>query len=836
MSRLPLLSLRRLLHAAPLLLAACSPAPRRGADVPPVALADNPIVRTHYAADPSARVFGDTLFLYPSHDRGFPLGPGADGRMRYGLTPAPGDATDGRASFDMEDYRVYSTTDMLTFDDRGVAFDAVAATPWASGQAWAPDCVERDGRYYLYYPIDRRHIGVAVSDRPTGPFRDALGRPLLSVDTPGVVCDRDFIDPCVLIDTVGIGADGRPRLQAYLFAGQGTLCAVRLGDDMVSYDTTTVVTAAGDTLARHGVYLIEGATEFFEAAWVHRRDGRYYLSYSTGERITDPAMRTKNNFLADPALGRAHQPEIAYAVASSPLGPYTYRGVILGAVSSGTNHHSIAPFRGQWYLFYHTADLSLALNPTLTRGHGCRRSLAVEPLAYDAEGDILPVVPRPAVLPEVRAAADSALQAAFGRDFDDATLRLDYILGGDARRQSVHFLGAQRSGRWAGRRRHMDRPLLRGNGQIAVADSATGRVLYAESFSTLFQEWATGYAEARTLSRAFEHTALVPWPRRTVRVTLTLTDAHGHETARLEHCISPADILIRPQPPTACPVVELHRGDSLWAACDVAIVAEGYTEAEMPRFLADARAAADTLLSYEPFASHRAQFNIRAVCSPSQDSGVSIPRLGHWRRTAVGAHYDTFRTDRYLTTLRSHRLHDLLGGVPAEHVLILVNGEDYGGGGVYNMQTILPARNAFFTELLVHEFAHAFAGLGDEYFYDDMDEPAYFADTEPWEPNLTTLRDFGSKWADLLPPGTPVPTPTDSLETTDAEVRRRWSTFTPDQRARLSQRVGVYEGAGYASRGVYRPAQECMMKILQCRDFCPVCRRAIERTIAHQTR
>lgn len=819
------------------LLAACTPTTHsHQADTPQGCLADNPIVRTHYTADPSARVFGDTLYIYPSHDRGFPLGPDADGRMRYGLTPAPGDPTDGRAAFDMEDYRVYSTTDMHTFADRGMAFDAVRLTPWASGQAWAPDCVERDGRYYLYYPIDRRHIGVAVSDHPTGPFRPALDRPLLSIDSPGVVCDRDFIDPCVLIDTVGIRADGSPHVQAYLFAGQETLCAVRLGDDMVSYDTATVVSAAGDTLARHGVYLIQGATEFFEAAWVHRRGDRYHLSYSTGERITDPALRTKNNFPADPALGRAHQPEIAYAVADHPLGPYTYRGVILGPVSSGTNHHSIVAFRGAWYIFYHTSDLSLALNPTLSRGHGCRRSLCVEPLSYDAEGDILPVMPRPAVLPEVRAAADAEMQAAFSRDFDDATLRLDYILGGNATRQDVYFAGAYRTERWAGRRRHMEQPLLRGNGQIAVADSATGRLLYAESFSTLFQEWTTSYAEARTLSRAFEHTALVPWPRHSVRITLTLTDAHGRETARLAHYVSPSDILIRPLPTTSCPVVELHRGDSLWAACDLTIVAEGYAEHETDRFLADARAAADTLLSYEPFASHRTQFNIRAVCAPSADSGVSIPRLGQWRRTAVGAHYDTFHTDRYLTTLHSHHLHDLMAGVPTEHVLILVNGEDYGGGGVYNMQTILPARNAFFTELLVHEFAHAFAGLGDEYFYDDMDEPAYFADTEPWEPNLTTLRDFGAKWADLLPPGTPIPTPTDSLETTDSEMRRRWASFTPAQRAMLSQRVGVYEGAGYSSHGVYRPAQECMMKILQCRDFCPVCRRAIERTIEYQTR
>ena len=293
--------------------------------VPAYSQPANPIILDAYTADPSAHVFGDTLWVYPSHDR------------------------DDAVSFSMEDYHAYSTTDMVTWRDHGVIFNPLRQTSWAKSAAWAPDCVFRNGRYYLYYPTDKRHIGVAVSDTPYGPFHDPLGRPLLSIDSPGVVCDRDFIDPAVFIDDDG---------QAYLFVGQNTVCCVRLNDDMVSYDGT--------------VHIVEGVKDFFEAVWVHKRDGIYYMSYSDG-----------------PFHG--HEPRIAYCTATSPLGPYTYRGVILDPVSSGTNHHSIVNYRGQDYLFYHTADISRHLAPDYHCG--VRRSVCVDSLFYNPDGTIRKVRP-----------------------------------------------------------------------------------------------------------------------------------------------------------------------------------------------------------------------------------------------------------------------------------------------------------------------------------------------------------------------------------------------------------------------------------------------------------
>lgn len=286
----------------------------------------NPLILDQYTADPSAHVFHDTLWVYPSHDKS--------------------DA----ASFSMEDYHVFSTTDMVNFEDHGVIFNPLTQTTWAEKAAWAPDCVERNGKYYLYYPTDMKHIGVAVSDRPDGPFVDPLGHPLLSIDSPGIVCDRDFIDPCVFIDDDG---------QAYLYVGQNTPCCVKLNEDMVSYDGK--------------VYLLEGCFEFFEAAWMHKYNGKYYFSYSDS-----------------PFLG--HPARIAYCTSDSPLGPFEYQGIILPPMNSGTNHHSIVEYQGQWWLFYHTSDLSLYTNPTREGHPGVRRSIACDPLYYNPDGTIQEVV------------------------------------------------------------------------------------------------------------------------------------------------------------------------------------------------------------------------------------------------------------------------------------------------------------------------------------------------------------------------------------------------------------------------------------------------------------
>ncbi len=294
-------------------------------------LAQNPFINHMYTADPSARVFNDTLYVYPSHD--------------------PDTAT----WFSMVDWHVLSTTDMVNWTDHGVAL-SLDDLSWADHEAWAPDCEFRNGKYYFYYPVESNYIGVAVGDKPYGPFVDPLDGPLITRETTGVVNNRDLIDPTIFIDD-----DNTP----YLIFGQNDVNIVRLNDDMISFDDS--------------VRVIEGVDDFFEAVWMHKYDGKYYISYS----------------------GRG---KILYGIGDSPYGPFQYQGEILDEVNSGTNHHSIVEYKGDWFLFYHNSDLYFTHNPDVEPvmnwegNNPFRRSICVDRLYYNEDGSIRKVLPTKAGL------------------------------------------------------------------------------------------------------------------------------------------------------------------------------------------------------------------------------------------------------------------------------------------------------------------------------------------------------------------------------------------------------------------------------------------------------
>ncbi|MEL7117825.1 MAG: family 43 glycosylhydrolase [Bacteroidota bacterium] len=290
----------------------------------------NPFITHMYTADPSARVFNDTLYVYPSHDE------------------------DNANWFNMKDWHVFSTTDMKNWTDHGIAF-SLDDISWADTMAWAPDCIARNGKYYFYYPVEQSKIGVAVSDTPYGYFQDPLDSALIHINSNGVVCNRDFIDPGVFIDDNG---------QAYLYMGQLVVNAIKLNEDMISYDGK--------------VHLLEGTPDFFEAIWMHKHKGTYYLSY----------------------VGKSG--EIKYSTSNNPLGPFEYQGIILERMNSGTNHHSIVEYKGQWYMFYHNSDLYFKNHPEVEEKfgwghegsvHPFRRSICVDKLHYNEDGTIRKVIP-----------------------------------------------------------------------------------------------------------------------------------------------------------------------------------------------------------------------------------------------------------------------------------------------------------------------------------------------------------------------------------------------------------------------------------------------------------
>lgn len=403
----------------------------------------------------------------------------------------------------------------------------------------------------------------------------------------------------------------------------------------------------------------------------------------------------------------------------------------------------------------------------------------------------------------------------FNDYFADKTLRIDYLFTGNASSQGICLDELSALPSWAGRKHHLSELPLRGNGQITVRDAADGTTIYKTSFSSLFQEWLST-DEARTTTKGFENSFLVPYPFRPVEVEVTLLDGRGQVTCSLKHRVDPTDVLIH-QKGTAhiTPHRYLLQSGNEADCVDIAILAEGYKEEEMELFYQDAGIACESLFNHEPFKSMKNRFNIVAVASPSEDSGVSVPRLNEWKRTAFSSHFSTFYSDRYLTTSRVKSIHDALAGIPYEHIIILANTDEYGGGGIYNSYTLTTAHHPGFRPVVVHEFGHSFGGLADEYFYDnDVMTDSYPLDSEPWEPNITTRVDFASKWEDMLVSGTPVPTPVKDCE---------------------KYPVGVYEGGGYSAKGIYRPADNCRMRTNEHPVFCPVCQRAIRRLIEFYT-
>lgn len=391
----------------------------------------------------------------------------------------------------------------------------------------------------------------------------------------------------------------------------------------------------------------------------------------------------------------------------------------------------------------------------------------------------------------------------FDKWFSDKTLRIDYIFSGNDHEQHIAVDELCEEPRWYGKRQRLAEVPVEGNGQITVRDHKTGRVIYRNSFSTLFQEWQS-YPEAKTATKSFENVFLVPMPKDTADITVDLRDNRRQVTSSLTHTVVPSDILIRHiGEKGVTPYVTLQQADDTTRCIHIAYVAEGYTKAEMPLFLEDARKAMGFLFSYEPFKSMKGRFNIVAVESPSVDSGTSIPGKGIWKNTALHSNFDTFYSDRYLTTLHLKDLHNWLAGTPYEHIIVLVNTDKYGGGGILNSYNLSMTHHDCFRPVVVHEFGHSFAGLADEYAYDTEEVPMYPHDVEPWEKNITTKVNFHGKWENLIG---------------------------------KDPKAGFYEGAGYSPKGVYRAYPDCRMRTNEYPEFCPACKQAIQSVIDFYTR
>jgi IgA peptidase M64/peptidase M64-like protein len=437
----------------------------------------------------------------------------------------------------------------------------------------------------------------------------------------------------------------------------------------------------------------------------------------------------------------------------------------------------------------------------------------------------------------------------------DRTMRVDYFhTGGPKAGETLALDRVVNDGPWAGSRTQLVDATNLGKYLVEVRDAADGNVIYSRGFASVFGEWETT-PEAKTVHRTFHESVRFPWPTRPVRVALKKRQADNTFGQIWSTDVDPGSRFVNPAPPAghAGTVRPLFENGPPAVKVDLLVISEGYTRDQLPKFRADAKRLAEALFAEEPFKGRRSDFNVRLLELPSPASGVNRPNAGVFRRTPVSAEYNIFDSERYVLTLDNRALRDAASAAPYEFIEILVNERTYGGGGIFNDHATAAVDSAFADYVFVHEFGHHFAALADEYYTSDVAyETGAAKHLEPWEPNVTALHDPAKlKWADLVTPGTPIPTPwpkeeferhSRAIQERRREIRKRnapeeeMDALFREQRAfeeKLlagfphAKAVGAFEGAMYEARGLYRPQADCLMFTRDRVGFCAVCRRGI---------
>ena len=389
-----------------------------------------------------------------------------------------------------------------------------------------------------------------------------------------------------------------------------------------------------------------------------------------------------------------------------------------------------------------------------------------------------------------------------------------------------------------------------------VVDRRTNQVIYSRGFASIYGEWETT-DEARKMHRTFHESFRFPEPQEEVQIILKKRDANNAFQEIWTFLVDPKDIFVdRAKSKSPAPLLELEKNGEPSTKVDFLILGDGYTAAESAKFEKDARRLVEILFAQSPFKEHRKDFNVWGLSPPAEESGISRPSTGIYRRNPVGSTYDAFGSERYVLTFENRAFREIAAFAPYEHVEILVNNQTYGGGGIFNLYSTVAADSLWSPYVFVHEFGHHFAGLADEYYTSDVAYLPSEERTEPWETNATALLDPENlKWKDLVEPGTPIPTPwnKEAFEKYSAEIRQRRRQIRSENRPekemdvlfqeqkkheserlaaeKYAKKVGAFEGANYAAKGYYRPQVDCIMFTRNDVPFCDVCKRALEMVI-----
>lgn len=397
--------------------------------------------------------------------------------------------------------------------------------------------------------------------------------------------------------------------------------------------------------------------------------------------------------------------------------------------------------------------------------------------------------------------------------FIDRTMRVDFFMTGDAKEELITLDAVYQQGQWAGNPRKTIDDLNLGGYYVKVYDVASNRLIFSRGFSCIFFEYRTTDPAMNGVKRTFHESVLIPYPHRPILLVIESRDKQNLLHPIFIRKIDPVDVtIIRQNSASQDRIFDVMINGDCHDKVDFLFLAEGYTAEETEKFQADAKRFSDILFEMEPFKSHQSKFNVRAVMRASAESGVDEPTRNIYRNTVVDASANALGTPRYMLINNNKAMQDVAAAAPYDAILIAANISRYTNGGIYNSYCIFAVDNNRAPAICPHEFGHSFAGLADEYFGKNVAYSEFFPPgIEPLEPNITALLNIESpKWMHLIEFGTPIPTEPDPND--------------PDK-------IGVFEGAGYTAKGLYRPMDKCLMR--SGGEFCKVCQEGILRVISH---
>ncbi|KAF0142877.1 MAG: IgA Peptidase M64 superfamily [Stygiobacter sp.] len=468
-----------------------------------------------------------------------------------------------------------------------------------------------------------------------------------------------------------------------------------------------------------------------------------------------------------------------------------------------------------------------------------------------------------------------AQPVSFNDYFNDQTMRVDYFHIGDATTEVVTVDHIYQYGIWAGSTKNLIDNFNNGAYYYKIYDAASGKLIFSRGFDSYFKEYQTSDEASKGIKRTYHESAIIPFPKNKIKLVLEKRDKQNKLNEVFSTEIDPADLYIIKDivKDKAAKVYKSHFSGNPHEKVDVVILGDGYSAKDQKKFEKDLKRYTNLLINQEPFKKSKDRFNIYGVFKASEDSGIDEPGANIYKNTTLSTTFYSLGSERYVLTEDNKSMRDLAAQVPYDAIYIMCNSPRYGGGGIYNFYCTFVSDNQFSLYIFLHEFGHSFGGLADEYYTSDVAYNEFYpAGLEPVEPNITRALDPKNvKWKESLSEGIAVPTlwekeNYDKMDLTWQKERRELNKKIAElKRNRVPQKevdavqneynmkdklhsdevdqylmkskfwdkVGVFEGAGYSSNGMYRSMLDCLMFSKGTKPFCKVCEEHVAKVINH---